>query len=35
MTLMPPLGILYRISDLLAPIVYHVEDTAVGSCAKT
>jgi len=24
MTLMPPLGILYRISDLLAPIVYHV-----------
>ncbi len=24
MTLMPPLGVLYRISDLLAPIVYHV-----------
>lgn len=24
MTLMPPLGVLYRISDLLAPIVYYV-----------
>lgn len=24
MTLMPPLGILYRVSDLLAPIVYHI-----------
>lgn len=24
MTLMPPLGVLYRISDLLAPVVYHV-----------